>query len=111
RLHCQLPFISPDLPGRHSSYLPEDFLTLSRTCSMIFLASPSKALTLLKLAGTDIPRQGQNSFRSQHTGSSHDEDSAVFLHSCLIERFGLGPWGGACVRGFLFQLRRFEWWL
>jgi hypothetical protein len=67
RLHCQLPFISPDLPCRHSSYLPEDFLTLSRTCSMIFFASPYKALTLLRLAGTDIPRQGQKSFRAFRT--------------------------------------------
>ena len=44
---------------------------------------------------------------SQHTRSSHDEDSAIFLHSCLIERSGLGPRGGACVRGFVgFQRRR-----
>ena len=44
---------------------------------------------------------------SQHTRSSHDEDSAIFLHSCLIERSGLGPRGGACVREFVgFQRRR-----
>ena len=64
RLHCQLPFISPDLPCRNWSYLSEDSLTLSRTCSMILLASPSKTLMLPKLARTDIPRQGQRSFRA-----------------------------------------------
>ena len=52
---------------------------------------------------------------SQHTRSTHDEDSAVFLHSCLIELSGLGPWGRACVRGFVgFQRRRVpsprQWW-
>jgi len=67
RLHCQLPFISPDLPSRNWSYLSEDSLTLSRTCSMILLASPSKALMLPKLAGTDILRQGQKSFRAFRT--------------------------------------------
>ena len=67
RLHCQLPFISPDLRRRNWSYLSEDSLTLSRTCSMILLASPSKALMLPKLAGADIPRQGQKSFRAFRT--------------------------------------------
>ena len=52
---------------------------------------------------------------SQYTRSTHDEDSAVFLHSCLIELSGLGPWGRACVRGFVgFQRRRVpspqQWW-
>ena len=47
---------------------------------------------------------------SQHTRSSHDEDSAIFLHSCLIERSGLGPRGGACVREFVGFQRRLQWW-
>ncbi len=67
RLHCQLPFISPDLPSKTKSYPPENLLTLSRTYSMIYLASPFRALMLPMFAGmfagTDISRKGQRSFR------------------------------------------------
>src|SRR5271157_3456113 len=94
RLHCQLPFISPDLPCRDWSYLSEDSLTLSRTCSMILLASPSKALMLPKLAGTDIPRQGQKSFHNTRGVPMTKTRRSFFTlasSSVLVLALGAGP--------------------
>src|SRR5271157_6259880 len=88
---------SNELPApraRTQGLCPKNSLTLSRTCSMIFFASPSKALTLSKLAGTDIPRQGQKSFHNTRGVPMTKTRRSFFTlasSSVLVLALGAGP--------------------
>src|SRR5271157_6293695 len=88
---------SNELPApraRTQGLCPKNSLTLSRTCSMILLASPSKALTLSKLAGTDIPRQGQKSFHNTRGVPMTKTRRSFFTlasSSVLVLALGAGP--------------------